>query len=227
MRARGPGRGEAAGGASGRASPPRAPRAPTLTLAPGGRGSGACLGARLAASLRPGPAGARGEGAGAAAAAAAARAPARPAGGRPPRLRRQGENRAGAGGGGGGGGARVRRAPGAVPPARGCGWMRARRLRLFPRGAPVLQAAWAPPPPPPPPGRTPPLPSPGPALARLLRASLSPLNAHSGWEKKTTCSQVAINFRGGRSPGGGGTGGRARRLWSPTPARSAAPGAPA
>ncbi|XP_068825736.1 collagen alpha-1(I) chain-like [Capricornis sumatraensis] len=231
-RAGGPGevRGRA-GGSRGRAAPPARPAgAHTYPRARGSRLRRPSRRAPLAARCAPGPAGARGEGAGSGARRRRRRrrglwrAPR--AGGRPPRLRRQGENRAGAGAAAaaarGSAEPRAQRArPGA---AAGCA---PGRLRAPAGGAPVPPDRGRRRPRPLPPAAPPPPSFPRPrALARSLRASLSPLNAHSGWEKKTTCSQVAINFRGGRSPGGGGTGGRARRLWSPTPARPPPPPAP-
>lgn len=111
---------------------------------------------------------------------------------------------------------------GAPRPLRCASRLRARR----PRGREQLPPAPSPsrPRPLPPPLTSPPSPPfpsfPRPrALASSLLASLSPLNAHFGWGKKTTWSQVAINFRGSRSSGGGGTRGTSRRLGSPTPAR--------
>lgn len=221
-RAGGPGRGEAGRRRPGAAPCPRAPAgAHTYPRARGSRLRRPSRRAPLAARCAPGPAGARRE-PGAAAAAAAARAPARPAGGRLPRLRRQGENRAEPG--------RRRRRRRAGPPSPGRSvpgpgpWLDARPGAAGLAGAPRCLQAGAAAPPPPPPAALPSLPSLAPARpVRSLRASLSPLNAHR-MEKKTTCSQVAINFRGGRSSAAAPE--AARSPWSPTPARPRRPLAP-
>ncbi|XDA71647.1 hypothetical protein R6Z07M_001978 [Ovis aries] len=141
-RAGGPGevRGRA-GGARGRAAPPARPAgAHTYPRARGSRLRRPSRRAPLAARCAPGPAGARGEGAGSGGGGgggegsgaprgrAAAEAP--PPGGEPGGSR-----------GGGGGGARVRRAPGAACPARGCGWMRARAAAGSRGGRPAIQTS--------------------------------------------------------------------------------------